>query len=547
MTFRQKLFLLFVLILGLSLRLTNLSSWLHFEFDEEVIAWKLRQLVEFGKPFLIGGGTPFGFHLGPAFYYLSAVPLFFSRLDPVGWGVAAAVFGTATIWLMWLAGKTLYNGRIGLMVALLWATSFTAVMADRHWWPLVLDPMLSLVVILCLYKILNQSHKSSRSASWRSGDLVIDKIAASQTPRNDNLVWWVALGATLAFAWQADLTVLPLFLAAGVVAVLNFKRQWKGILTAGGILLISFLPLIFFEMRHPGANLGKLMQWSNVSSLQRINFSTLLFIPQSLSKLLFPVSNLDGNLLKFYSWCKEIADGRVGNQPWWVVVVVMGLLIFPFLYVIPAKAGIYLNRFRVKHGMTDEADRILRILILSGIGGIFIFRSRGGNLYDFYLAVLYPVVILLAAGVLDFIWEKWGKIVAVSVLGIIVGFNLFIISKSYHPQGLAVKQQAVAWAISNVGKEEFDLDSISNCSRYNGIRYLFLLGGKEPQSSFVDPDLSWLYDKKGGYMKPRYLVTFITPDDLTPEQNKQYNQLKTESIESKFFNSSLEVIISGYE
>ena len=150
---RQKLFLLLILILGLSLRLINLREWLHFEFDEEVIAWKLRQFVEFGKPFLIGGGTPFGFHLGPAFYYLSAIPLFFSRLDPIGWGITAAVFGIVTIWLMWLVGKTLFNNRIGLISALLWAVSFTTVMSDRHWWPLVLDPMLSLIVILCLNRI----------------------------------------------------------------------------------------------------------------------------------------------------------------------------------------------------------------------------------------------------------------------------------------------------------------------------------------------------------------------------------------------------------
>jgi hypothetical protein len=530
---RQKLFLLLILILGLSLRLIDLQEWLHFEFDEEVIAWKLRQFVESGKPFLIGGGTPFGFHLGPAFYYLSAIPLWFSRLDPVGWSVTAAVFGTITVYLMWLVGKTLYSPRVGLMAALLWATSFTAVMADRHWWPLVLDPMLSLIVILCLYRICVIPTKAGIY-------LNIFRVEHGMT--------WIGLGATLAFAWQADLTVLPLFLAVGVVTVLNFKRQWKGILTAGGILLISFLPLIFFELRHPGANLGKFTQGVNPPVVIP-DLNTLLFIPQGLSRLLFPVTNLDGNLLKFYSWCREIADARVNGQPWWAVGIITMLLILPFLCVIPTKVGIYLNRFRIKSGMTrnSESDLILRILILSGVAGIFIFRSRGGNLYDFYLAVLYPVVILLVAGVLDFVWEKRGKIVAISVLGIIVGFNLFIISKSYHPQGLAVKQQAVAWAISNVGKEEFDLDSISNCSRYNGIRYLFLLGGKEPQSSFVDPDLSWLYDKKGSYLKPRYLVIFITPDDLTPEQNKQYNQLKQGPVNSKIFSPGLEVIISGYE
>lgn len=145
------------------------------------------------QAFLIGGGTPFGFHLGPAFYYLSAIPLWFFRLDPVGWGVTAAVFGAVTVWLMWLVGKTLFSPRIGLMAALLWATSFTAVMADRHWWPLVLDPMLSLIVIVSLFRILQ------------------DAIRPNPNRRIASFHWWIILGFTLAFAWQADLTVLPLF------------------------------------------------------------------------------------------------------------------------------------------------------------------------------------------------------------------------------------------------------------------------------------------------------------------------------------------------
>ena len=517
-----RLSLTVILITGFFLRFYHLQQLFHFEFDEEVIAWKLRQFVESGKPFLIGGGTPFGFHLGPAFYYLSAVPLFFSRLNPVGWGIAAAVFGIGTIWLMWFAGKTLYNGRIGLMAALLWATSFTVVMSDRHWWPLVLDPMLSLVVILCLFHIL------------KNGKF-------TKLP----ILWWTILGATLAFAWQADLTVLPLFLAVGVIAVLNFRRQWKGILIAGAILLISFLPLVFFEFRHPGVNFGQLAFSHKRLDLSWLEFlKTIAFVQAVLGRLLFPISHLDGNLLKFYSWCREMVDDRIIGQPWWAGEVTIILLIVPFISEKFAKRH---NLREVSQTSRSEADRILSIVISSGVVGIFIFRLGGGNLYDFYLAVLYPVVILLAARAISYIWEKWGRIVAVLAVVIIAGFNLFIISKSYHPQSLAVKQQAVAWAISNVGKEEFDLDSISNCSRYNGVRYLFLLGGKEPQSSFEDQDLSWLYDKKGGYMKPRYLVTFITPDDLTPEQNKQYNQLKQGPVNSKIFSPGLEVIISGYE
>ena len=524
--FKNNSLFFLIITLGIFLRLIYLQEWFHFEFDEEVIAWKLRPFLQEGKPFLIGGGTPFGFHLGPAFYYLSAIPLFFSRLDPIGWGVVAAIFGTVTVWLMWLAGKNLYGRRVGLIAALLWATSFTAVMTDRHWWPLALDSLLSLIVILCLFHILKNGKFTKLPIKW-----------------------WLILGLTLAFAWQADLTVLPLFLASAIVVISNWKSQKRGVTIAVLILLMSVSPLVLFELRHPGANLGKLIQGSSFSGWQGLGLNDLWFIPQSLSRLLFPITNLDGDLLRFYTWCKEISDVRVNSQPWWAGAITTVLLIFPFLYVIPAKVGIYLNRFRSKSGMTrnSESDFILRIVILSGVGGIFLFKLMGGNLYDFYLAVLYPVVLILTAGAIDFIWRKRGAMAAGAIIMVIVGLNLAAIIKAYHPQGLAVKRQAVAWAISNVGNEEFDLDSISSCSRYNGVRFLFWLAGKEPQQSFVDPELSWLYDKKGDYMKPKFLVTFTTPNDLTPDQKEKYNQLKLDAVNSEMFSPDLEVIISAYD
>lgn len=519
----QKILLLLILITGFFLRLVNLQSWFHFEFDEEVIAWKLRPFLQEGRPFLIGGGTPFGFHLGPAFYYLSAIPLFFSGLDPIGWGVMAAIFGAATIWLMWLVGKNLYGRRVGLIAALMWATSFTAVMSDRHWWPLVLDPMLSLLVILLLYKI----------EKFR-------KLLKGSLRNNGTTANWVWLGLVLAFGWQADLTVLPLFLAAGVVAVLNFRRQWKGILAAAGILLVSVLPLLLFELRHPGANLGKFLQRSNLYSLQRLDLYTLAFIPQSLSRLVFPITNLDGNLLNFYTWCREIAGFRVAGQPWWVVGMTTMLLIIPFVSLkFVQRSWILLRRTK----FPILADKILRILILSGVFGIALFRLGGGNLYDFYLAVLYPVVLILAARSTDFIWRKWGVIAAGVIMVVIVGLNLTVIANVYHPQGLAIKREAVEWTKGQLNGREFELDSLSGCSRYNGVRYLFFLENMEPAKSFVDQDLSWLYPSYDEQSKPEYLVTFSTPNDLTEQDRERYRFLSGQAEAKRSF-GDLEVLIT---
>ena len=167
------------------------------------------------------------------------------------------------------------------------------------------------------------------------------------------------------------------------------------------------MPLVFFEFRHPGSEFGQLAFSHKRLDLSWLEFlKTITFVPAVLGRLLFPISHLDGNLLKFYSWCKEMADTRVSGQPWWVTGLTILLLSIPF--------------FRVKFRPAEQdpasrdklhirADKVLRIVILSGVVGIFLFRLGGGNLYDFYLAVLYPVVILLTARAIGFILEKWGK------------------------------------------------------------------------------------------------------------------------------------------
>lgn len=516
--FKRYSLLLLIVIFGLSLRLTHLREWLHFEMDEEVVAWKTRQLWQFGKPFLIGGGTPFGIHLGPAFYYLSSIPLWLTQGDPMSWGWLAALVGILTIVLCFYIGTLLYSKRVGIIAALLWSTSFVAAMSDRHWWPLVLDPLLSLLSLLSLFRILRGEKR-----------------------------WWIYLGFILAFAWQTDLTVLPLFFAAVVVAIRNWRQQKKEVMTAMVILLASMLPLVLFEFRHPGANFGKLFQYKFLEgfNLERLNLTrfNLFFVPAGLSRLLFPITHFDGDLSKFYTWCREISDGRVNGQPWWAAGLTVCLLLVPFFSgkFRPAKRGPSLQ-----DKLPNLGDRVLQMIILSGVGGIVIFKLIGGNLYDFYLAVLYPVTLLLAARTIDFIWRKWGIITAGFVTAVIVGLNLTAFMRAYHPQGLAVKQEAVSWVADMLSGKSFALESFSGCNRYNGIRYLFLLKKSEPVMSFMDPNLFWLYDKTPAAEYPDYIVVFVTPSDLTANEWKRYNEVATNVVARKVL-GEFEVVVVNNE
>lgn len=498
--------LLLILLAGLFLRIIYPNGWLHFEMDEEVIAWKTMKFWRDGEPFLIGGGTPFGVHLGPAFYYLSALPLVFTRGDPIGWIVFTSLVSILTFYLIWLVGKTLYSRTVGLVAATLWAFSFTTVMLDRHWWPLVLDPLFSLLALLSLFHILHGRQR-----------------------------WWIVLGLTLAFAWQTDLTNLVLFVGSGMVFAIRLKRDWKFIGFAAGIVALSFLPLVIFELRHPGANLGQFNlirpgpAFAGPGLLKSIP-DLSRFIPSTLASLLIP-NWRSSDLSDWYTWCKDVAASRTSSPPI-MMMIATGILLYPVV-----------RWFRKK----EISDLSLAVVMGSGIVGISIFRFFGGDLFDFYLAPLFPAFIIalsvasVAIGMK--IFKPFSHVAIPTILVLIFIINVRVVLNTQHVQGLVHKQDAVAWVTEQVNDRPFAVESLSRCHRYNGIRYLFMLDGHEPVMSFMDPNYSWLYDDQPETAYPDLFVAFVTPQDLTAADETRYNELKRRAINSKQF-GDFDVVIA---
>src|SRR3972149_8236127 len=143
-----------LLLLTFFLRIYNIEELFYFSFDEEVRAFVARKLIEFGDISLLGGVTPFGFHLAPYFYWFLAFLLFFGELNPIIWGYAGASIAIATTLMMFLVGKEFFGKRVGFLAASFWTFSYLANVYDRHLWALYWGPLVLLTVIYSLYKIV---------------------------------------------------------------------------------------------------------------------------------------------------------------------------------------------------------------------------------------------------------------------------------------------------------------------------------------------------------------------------------------------------------
>jgi len=457
--------LLLVLGLALWLRTFDLAHFNYFTHDEETIVWRIMPLLRDKDIFLLGGVTPLHFHLGPWFYYLSAFILLLGKLNPLSWGIAASLLGVITCYAVYFFGQKLFSRRLGLIAATLYATSFLMAAFDRHWWPMSLNPLLSLLVIYSLSQLVKKK--------WHFA--IYLSIALSLGFHTDPSTW--------------GLLVLSLIVWIKYKLPVNKKPVIISLL----IFFFSFLPLIAFDLNNQGENILSVNQYLTETrpqqglSLDRFTW-VLLYIPRSLSRLLYPGSPV---LEHAYAYCPQMAFSRIENAS-----IVFTILTTAFLALFLLKKAKSSQHWIIK-------TYFLILFIALNIYGNF-FSS---DLFDHYLTTLFPLFfIILSLGIYKIATLPGVEIFLLTPILIINAYFFKHISTN---QGYLDKQSAVNWTIKQLKGKPFALDSQSECFRFNGIRYLFTLQNAEPDLSFVDPNFFWLYDSMPQIKYPESLVVFI--------------------------------------
>jgi 4-amino-4-deoxy-L-arabinose transferase-like glycosyltransferase len=93
-----------------------------------------------------------GFFLGPIYYYFMAPFLWLFNYNPVGPAVMVALFGIATVWLIYIFCADLFNPKIGIIASFLYAISPLVISYSRSSWNPNPLPFFSLLILFILYK-----------------------------------------------------------------------------------------------------------------------------------------------------------------------------------------------------------------------------------------------------------------------------------------------------------------------------------------------------------------------------------------------------------
>jgi len=492
--------IILLLLLTFLFRIYKIEDLFYFSYDEEIPAFIGRKLLLFGDISLLGGVTPFGFHLAPYFYWFLAFLLFLGKLNPIIWSFAGAAIATVTTLMMFVVGKELFNKKVGYLAASFWTFSYLANLYDRHMWALYWGSLISLVVIYGLYKIAKGNEKFT-----------------------------YLLGATLAFAIQTDLSNLIFIALAAIVWFIYKIPIRKSTIFAALIVTLSFTPIVVFDLTHSFANTKPAIEYFKKGLSHPANnpqgfVGNTLFFPRVFSRLIYPSGS--DQVATNYSYCPDLAFGKLKNVPVLLVIITSTIVI----------------AFLARSIRAPFQFKVMSLLVILYYAGIQLFGTVfKSDIFEHYISGLFGIFLLILA----FFIAKLPKKIWLIVLAVFVFFNLQKLFSAQNNMGLTYKRQAIEYSMQAVGNRDFSLDSLSTCWKYGGYRYLFAVYGREPVKSYVDPNLAYLYGPiEVAFQHPQTVVAFVA-HDFVPETDifyKQYARLKAYELENKIF-GNIEVII----
>ena len=463
---RENILVLFILSIGAFLRLYRIADYMTFLGDEgrDVLVVK-RLIVNFDIPFIGPTASVGGFFLGPLYYYLMAPFLWLFRLSPVGPAVMVALFGIATIYLVYLSGRIFFNKNTAYMAASLYALSPLVISYSRSSWNPNLVPFFSLLLIFSLF----QSVKTGKK------------------------IWFFLCGVSLGAGMQFHYLFLFLFPPLIIFVFLERKKLNLGkfiFLSLSGFMLFMF-PFIAFELKNHFPNTKTIYQFllsgkeiSAASENWRVKLFNIIF-------------RLFARLVFFYPAPEQLERFGKTRLFFWNLSIITSIISSFVLLIFQS----------VKKKQVQSV-----LLLLWWFFGVGLFYFYHKQIYDYYLGIMFALPFLLLGNLLSEI-AQMRILKPLIFLGVV---SLIILNWSgrpfiYEPNRQFKQTETVSrFVFGQAGGEPFNFALLTNSNSDHAYRYFFEIWGMPPviiENEEKDPERKTVADQ---------LLVICEMDDCKP-------------------------------
>lgn len=228
---KENLLVLLIIGLGAFLRFYRLDELMPFIPDQGWFYLSARDMVIKGEIPLVGPPTSHPWiHHGALWTYVLAAILFIFNFNPIPPAYSIALLGAITVWLMYKVSSELFSKRIGLIAAMLFASSPLIVLNSRMPYHTSPIPFFAILLFYSVYK-------------WIKG----------------NVLFFPIISFLAAILYNHELTTFVLVIPIFLFFIYGFwnKEKWaRGILDKKVIVLslITFLipmtPFVLYDINH---------------------------------------------------------------------------------------------------------------------------------------------------------------------------------------------------------------------------------------------------------------------------------------------------------
>lgn len=453
------LLILCILAVGSYLRLYRISEYMTFLGDEgRDMLVVLRMIVNHKWTLLGPTASVGGFFLGPIYYYFMVPFVWLFGMDPSGAAVMVALFGIATVYLLYRFVSEMFDPWTGVITASLYAVSPLIIAYSRSSWNPNPVPFFATALLYVLWK--------------------------STVDKNPVLLFW----AGLAIGIGLQLHYLFLFLAAVTVFWLLCCMKPKvwfsgfGWLLFGG--LIGYAPFLAFEVRHGFPNTISIVRFlsegKDTGFVWQSFLSTISDVSYRLvGRVLFRLPPPE-QWVNLMPWQKNVWNTAIGAT---IISFIAGSLV-----------GITTGKKRSKSWFG------ILILLFWTVIPLLLFGLYRKGIYDYYFSIFFPVPCIGAALLLRLLFRRpIGAVIGTVLLTTLLYWNWLGRPGIVPPNNqLGQMKSIAAEALSKTDGKPFNFALMTGGNSDHAYRYFFEAWGRAPitiENESVDPDRKTVTDQ----------------------------------------------------
>ncbi|MDO8582977.1 MAG: glycosyltransferase family 39 protein [bacterium] len=455
----DKIVLLVILVIASFYRLYRIMDYMTFLGDEGRDALIVYDILHGHLTLLGPTASVGGFFLGPIYYYFMTPFLWLFNYNPVGPAVMVAIFGIATVGLIYKVGKEFFGPIVGLIAAALYSVSPLVVSYSRSSWNPNLMPFFSLLTLYILYKAL----------------------------KNDSSKWLIICGLLLGMTMQLHYLTIFLGVIIAIYILLirgkSLHRTFKDYVLIFVGFIVGWSPFIAFEFRHKFLNVMSILNFIFHSGETGGNDNFFGIIGNVFFRLF-------GRLLTYFPPPEQISSGQHPNIGWWyyaTLFLAIGCIINLVVRVIKShRSSLNFSRYS-----------LLLIWLLIGVGLFGFYRK---SIHDYYFGFMFPLpFFLVGIFISNLLKFKIGRILGIIILLSITWINLQGIPFRSTPNRQLVQVEQISkFVIDKTGGRPFNFAIVTGGNSDHAYRYFFTLWNKEPtiiQNVQIDPKRETVTDQ----------------------------------------------------